>query len=57
MAAVESAVFVTFLGSADGCIKPIRNMTCGSHDAVGSSAADSMDMDSVGILERNICSI
>lgn len=47
MAAVASAVFVTFLGSADGCIKPIRNITCGSHDAVGSSAADSMDMDSV----------
>lgn len=44
---MASAVFVTFLGSADGRIKPIRNNTCGSHDAVGSSAADSMDMDSV----------
>ncbi|PNF15605.1 hypothetical protein B7P43_G15972 [Cryptotermes secundus] len=35
------------LGSADGRIKPIRNKACGSHDAGGSSAADSMHMDRV----------
>jgi hypothetical protein len=47
VAAVTSAVFVTFLGSADGCVNPIRNITCGSHDTVGSSATDYMEMDSV----------
>jgi hypothetical protein len=47
VAAMASAVFVTFLSSADGCIKPIRNISCGSHDAAGSSATDSMDVESV----------
>lgn len=47
VAAVASAVFVTSLGSADGCINPIRNITCGFHDTVGSSATDYTEMDRV----------